>query len=218
MALIALDRCPALLRRSGLAYLFGFAAPLEIVHVIVATVSVFVIGCILRGRRRSMKGTSHQAMHTVKKLEDPDRHISILAGLGSRDYPFGGTESTHAAHLRHALPPFENRVANFTGKSIRTTHPLFKMFRRKSEEGHWTCHGGGFPFRKRCALLIIAAAAAAAAAAQEGCLQDGFASLFAFRNRDRQMPPDNLPTRQFFQINSFQRKLPFHLEPPAAAS
>ena len=41
---------------AGMASLFGFAAPLEIVHIVVAAVPVFVIGCILRGRRRSMKG------------------------------------------------------------------------------------------------------------------------------------------------------------------
>ena len=91
-----------------------------------------------------MKGTSHQAMHTVKKLEDPDIHISILSGLGSRDYSFGGTESTHAAHLWHALPRFENGVANLTGKSIRTTHPLFGWLKIvvSSEEAF----GCGFPF------------------------------------------------------------------------
>ena len=89
-----------------------------------------------------MKGTSHQAMHTVKKLEHLDKHVSILSGLGSRDYPFGGTESTHAAHLWHALPRFENGVANLTGKSIRTTHPLW--VKSSCEEAF----GSRFPFRK----------------------------------------------------------------------
>ena len=67
-----------------------------------------------------MKGTSHQTMHLVFILEDLDMNVSIPFGLGSRDYPFGGTESTHAAHLWHALPRFENGVANLTRKS--TTH------------------------------------------------------------------------------------------------
>ena len=87
-----------------------------------------------------MKGTSHQAMHTVKKLEHLDKHVSILSGLGSRDYPFGGTESTHAAHLWHALPRFENGVANLARKSIRTTHPLKIVV---SSENAFGC---GFPF------------------------------------------------------------------------
>ena len=35
----------------GMAYLIAFAAPLEIVHVVVAGIPVFVIGSIGRGRR-----------------------------------------------------------------------------------------------------------------------------------------------------------------------
>ena len=103
------------------------------------------------GRRRSMKGTSHQAMQFVMKLEHPDRHISILAGLGSGDDPCTRANSTHAAHLWHALPRFENGVANLTRKSIRTAH-LVKIV--VSSEDAFGC---GFPISEDSLFWVVSA-------------------------------------------------------------
>ena len=69
-------------------------------------------------------------MHTVTKLEDPDRHVSILLGLGSRDYPSGGTESAHAAHPWHALPRFEDCVCEFD-REVYLYHPWWRNRRVK---------------------------------------------------------------------------------------